>query len=114
MCYSILKSSEVQRVLPNIKCILQLNEWKKLEYRYLYQIFIEITLYGCELPPYHLPIFLPLRVFAIEFIRQSLSTCQMHFLLRNKEARFKLKAQVQPFTVNTKAVEKEVDFCWNK
>lgn len=34
----------------------------------------------------------------------------MHFLPRKKEALFKLKAQVGPFIVNTRATDKEFEF----
>lgn len=76
----------------------------------MYKDFTKIKLYGCEFPPYHLPVFLPIKILCLEFIRQCLIVDQTHFLPRKKEAMFKLKEKVGPFIVNTKATNKEVEY----
>ena len=75
----------------------------------MYQLFIEIRLYGCELPPYQLPVFFPMCIFALEFIQKILNVDQVHFLPRRKHTLFKLKAQVGPFIVNQMLVDKKVE-----
>ncbi len=67
-------------------------------------------MYGCELLPYQLPTFFPIGIFSLEFIRKTLNVAQTHFLPRKKEELFKLKVQVGPFFVNTRAKVKEVEY----
>jgi len=88
--------------------ILHLSEKSKVGDWYLYKKFTEIQVYGCELPPYKLLVFVPMRIFALEFIRQSMRMDEIHFVSRKHKAQFKLKAQVGPFIVNTRASGKEV------
>lgn len=105
----LLSSDAVPRISTKIKRILHLNEQSKVGDWYLYQNFIEIRVYGCEFPPFKLSVFVPVRIFALEFIRQRLNKDEIHFVSRKQKAQFKLKAPVGPFIVNTRAAEKEVE-----
>jgi len=47
---------------------------------------------------------MPLRIFSLEFIRQSIATNQLHFLLAKKGHLFKLGILVGTFVVNSRQV----------
>ena len=52
---------------------------------YLYQDYTKIKEYGCELAPYKLPKYLPMRIFSLEYIRQMLNLDDIHFVVaKNK------------------------------
>ena len=83
-----------------------------------------MIIYGCEIPPYHLPVFMPMIIFSLEFIRQRLNACQLHFVLAKKGYIFKLSRPVRPFAINSRhafngveALLKEMNFelgdVWN-
>jgi hypothetical protein len=65
----ILKRNIEPRINEEIHRILHLSDLAKLGDWYLYQNHIEIRVYGCELPPYRFPKYLPVRIFALEYIR---------------------------------------------
>lgn len=65
--------------------------------------------YGCELPPYKLPKYLPVRIFAMEYLRERLNANEVHFVATRKKSQFKLKAQVGPFICNIRAAGEEAD-----
>jgi len=74
---------------------------------YCDQNYTEIRVYGCELPPYKLPKYLPIIIFALEYIRQRFNVDEVHFVAAKKKSQFKLKAQVGPFIYNTRAAGEE-------
>jgi len=76
-------------------------------YWYCYQNYTEIRVYGCELPPYKVPKYLPIRIFALEYVRQRLHVDEVHFVAAKKKSQFKMKGQVGPFICNTREVGKE-------
>lgn len=51
---------------------------------------------------------MPMEIFSLEFIRWRLNLDEIQFVSRKQKAQFKLKAQVGPFIVNTKATKIEV------
>jgi hypothetical protein len=55
-------NDEVQRIL-HLSDNAKTGDW------YLYQNHTEIRVFGCELAPYKLPQYVPVRVFALEYIR---------------------------------------------
>jgi hypothetical protein len=69
---------------------------------YLFEYHIEIRIYGAEIQPFLLPIFLTPRIFALEFIREILNSDYIHFVSKNHNINFKLKKEVGPFIVNNK------------
>ena len=83
---SILSSSAEPRISEDIKRILHLTDQAKTGNWYLYQNYIEIKVYGCELAPYKLPKYLPMRIFALEYIRQMLNSDDIHFVVEKKKS----------------------------
>ena len=105
----LLNSDAVPRIAAEIKIILHLSEELKVGDWYLYHNFTEIRIYGCELQPYKFPIFLPMRIFSLEYIRQMMNVEDVHFVSRKQKDQFKLKAQFDPFITNTRSAGREVD-----
>jgi len=56
-----------------------------------------------------LPVFVPIRIFALEYIKQMMNMDDLCFVSRKKKAQFKLKAKIGPFIINTGATTKEED-----
>ena len=75
----------------------------------MYDDYSEIRLYGAEIEPYRLPIFVPVRLFALEFIRQSLNVDKIHFVPMNKGHLFKFPMSVGPFIVNMRQAANEAN-----
>jgi len=73
------------------------------------QNYIEIRVFGYELPPYKLPKYLPIRIFALEYLRQRLDVDEVHFVAAKNKSQFKLKAQVGPFICNTRVAGEEAN-----
>ena len=86
-----LNSEEEPIIHPDINRILHLSDETKRGDWYLYQSYIEIKIYGCEFPPYKLPKFVHIRIFALDFIRKMINMDQAHFLETKKKAQFKNK-----------------------
>jgi len=57
------------RIGLEIQRIMHLSEKTKTRDWYLYQNYTEIRIYVCELPPYRLPKFVPMRIVSLEYIR---------------------------------------------
>lgn len=75
---------------------------------YMYQIYTELRVYGCELAPYKLPKFLPVRIFALEYIRQMINVDEIHFVAAKKKSQFRIKSEIGPFIYNSRATGEEV------
>ena len=97
------------RIDSEIKRILHLSEKTKKGEWYMYQSYSEIRIYGCELSPYKLPKYVPIRIFALEFIRKMINMDQIHFQAAKKKSNFKLKTQVGPFICNTRATRQDAN-----
>jgi len=52
--------------------------------KYLFEDYIEIRVYGFEQPPYPFPLFIPMRIFSLDFIKHSLKIDKFHFVLAKK------------------------------
>jgi hypothetical protein len=65
----MLNNNIETRINAEIQRILHLYDIAKTVDWYLYQNHTEIRVYGCEFPPYRLPKYLPVRIFALEYIR---------------------------------------------
>lgn len=109
LAISLMNNTLVPRISEEIVKVLQLVDQDITEDWYCYQNDIEIRVYGCELPPYKHPKYLPIIIFALEYIRQRLNVDEVHFVAAKKKSQFKLKAQVGPFICNTRAAGEEVD-----
>lgn len=97
-----MSSTPVPRISDEIVKVLQLVDHSTTGDWYLYQNYIEIRVYGCELPPYKLPKYLPIRIFALEYVRQRLNADEIHFVVAKKKSQFELKAHAGPFICNTR------------
>jgi len=104
-----MSSTPVPRINDEIVKVLHLVDQATTGDWYLYQNYTKIRVYGCELPPYKLPKYLPIRIFALEYIRQRLNVDEVHFVATKKKSQFKLKAQVGHFICNTRETREEVD-----
>jgi hypothetical protein len=71
-------NDEVQRIL-HLSDNTKIGDW------YLYQDYTEIRVYGCELAPYKLPKYLPVKIFALEYIRQIINFDDIHFVSLKKK-----------------------------
>ena len=69
----LLIGSSEPRIGEYIKRILHLSEQAKTGDWYLYNNYTEIRVYGCELPPYKIPKYVPMIIFSLEYIRQMLN-----------------------------------------
>ena len=76
---------------------------------YLYQDHIEIKIYGCQLTPYKLPKYLPMRIFALEYFRQIIDFDEVNFLSTRKKTQFKIKNQLGPFICNNREDGQEAE-----
>jgi hypothetical protein len=76
----MLDSRMEPRINEEVHIILHLSDLAKTGDWYLYQDHTEIRVYGCEFPPYKLPKYLPIRIFALEYIRHMISSDDIHFV----------------------------------
>lgn len=66
-------------------------------------------MYGCEEPPYKLPVFLTPRIFALEVLRQRLHSDQLHFSSKMHTTNLKFPITVGPFIVRNKLAIELID-----
>lgn len=109
LAISLMSNTLVTRINDEIVKVLQLINQATTGDWYLYQNYTKIMVYGCEVPPYKLPRYLPIRIFALEYIRQRLNADEVNFVAEKKKSQFKLKALFGPFICDTKASGEEVD-----
>jgi len=88
---------------------MQMTDQARTSDWYLYQNYTELRVYGCELAPYKLPKFLPMRIFALEYIKQMINADEVHFLAAKKKSQFRIKSQIGPFICNSRAAGEEED-----
>jgi hypothetical protein len=82
--YTIIHEEVPPRLFPEFKKLLQLSLDTKVGDWYLFQNHTEIRIYGSEAQPFLLPVFLTMRIFSLEYIRQRLNLIIFIFLQRNK------------------------------
>jgi hypothetical protein len=95
-------NDEVQRIL-HLSDNVQTGDW------YLCQNHTEIRIFGCELAPYKLPRYVPVRVFALEYIRQIMNSDDIHFVSLKKKQQLRIKGQIGPFICNSRGAGEEAD-----
>ena len=88
---SMLSGRPEPRVNEEIQRILHLSYLAKIGDWYLYQDHTEIRVYGCELAPYKLPKYLPMRIFALEYIIQMINSDDIHFVSLKKKQQLRIK-----------------------
>ena len=74
------------RINGDMKKILQLSNQYRIGDWYLYKNHTEIRMYGCELCPFKLPKYVPMRLFALEYFRQIIKADLVHFCGAKKKA----------------------------
>lgn len=84
IAYTIIHDKPPPRILPDQKDWLQFDEEDNTGDWYLFDDYTEIRVYGAEVSPYRLPVFPAMRIFALEFIRQTLKVDQIHFVHAKK------------------------------
>jgi len=80
--------------------ILHLSKLYSIGDWYYYQNHTVIRIYGCELAPYRLPKYVPMRLFALEYYQQFNSADLSHFYGAKKRAQLKIRHQLCPFIFN--------------
>jgi len=83
---TMLIRSPPPRISSDIRRILQLSKQHKVGDWYLCQNHTEIRIYSCELAPYKLPKYLPMRLFSLEYYRQIINSNEVHFVKAKKKA----------------------------
>ena len=56
-----------------------------------------------------LPNFLPMRIFALDYIRKIINANEVHFVSVKKKSQFRIKSQIGPFICNSRVVGEEAD-----
>jgi hypothetical protein len=106
---SMLSGMPEPRVNDEVRRVLHLSESAKTGDWYLYQNHSEIRVYGCELAPYKLPRYIPVRVFALEYIRQIMNSDDIHFVSLKKKQQLRIKGQIGSFICNNRGAGDEAD-----
>jgi hypothetical protein len=106
---SMLSGRPEPRINEEIQRILHLSDLAKMGDWYLYQNHTEIRVYGCELAPYKLPKYFPVRIFSLEYIRQMINSDDIHFVSLKKKQQLRIKGQIGSFICNSRAVGEEAD-----
>lgn len=100
LAVSLLLSSPPPRLTDEMHRILQLSKVYSIGDWYFYQHHKVIRIYGCELAPYRLPSYVPMRLFALEYFRQFGYADVLHFSSKGKKAQLKVRNQLGPFIYN--------------
>jgi hypothetical protein len=106
---SMLSGRQEPRINEEIQRILHLSDLAKTGDWYLYQNHMEIRIYGCELAPYKLPKYFPVRIFTLEYIRQMINSDDIHFVSLKKKQQLRIKGQIGSFICNSRAVGEEAN-----
>jgi hypothetical protein len=105
----MLSNRTKPRINEEVQRILHLSDLAKTGDWYLYQNHTEIRVYGCEFPPYRLPKYLPVRIFALEYIRKMVNSDDIHFVSVKKKQQLRIKTQIGSFICNNRAAGEEAD-----
>ena len=106
---SLLMRTPPPRLSGDMQKILQLSKSYKIGDWYFYQNHTEIRICRCELCPYKLPKYVPMRLFALEYFRQFINSDLTHFYGAKKKAQLKLRNQLGPFIINKKEAWQDAD-----
>jgi hypothetical protein len=106
---SMLSDRLDPRTNEEIQIFFHLSDLAKIGHWFFHQNHIEIRVYGCELAPYKLPKYLPLRIFSLEYIFQMINSSDIHFVSLKKKQHMRIKGQIGPFICNSRVVREEAD-----
>ena len=121
---TLLLGTPPPRLTDEMQKILQLSKAYSIGDWYFYQHHTVIRMYGCELAPYRLPRYVPMRLFALEYFRQFGNVDQVHFHSKNKNVQLKVRNELGPFLYNKReegwkeadrileALQLQTSFCW--
>ena len=87
------------RVFPEFKGLLQLSLDPKVGDWYIFVSHAIMRIYGFEEESYMMPTFITPRSFALEYIRQTFVSDQLHFAKHKHSITFKPPKEVVPFLV---------------
>jgi hypothetical protein len=82
---NLLSDRPKPRINEEIQRVLHLSNLSKTGDWFLYQNHTDIRVYGCELSPYKLTKYLPVRIFALEYIHQMINSYDIHFVSLKKK-----------------------------
>jgi hypothetical protein len=99
--YSHIFGSDLPRVLEEMKSSLQSSPKNMMGDMILFTQSTVIWVYGCQEGPHILPVFLTVRIFSLEFIRQRVILETEHFLKAHKASNMKFPFMVGPFVVKS-------------
>lgn len=106
---TMLTRTPPPRISPEIRRVLHLNINHQVGDWYLYQNHIEIRIYGCELAPYKLPKYLPMRLFSLDYYRKIINSDEVNFVKAKKKAQLKIKDKLGIFICNSREFGKDAD-----
>jgi hypothetical protein len=106
---SMLSGRPEPRINDEVQRILHLSDNAKTGDWYLYQNHTKIRVFGCELAPYKLPQYVPVRIFALEYIRQIMNSDEIHFVSLKKKQQLRIKGQIGSFICNSRGAGEEAD-----
>ena len=93
---SLVLSFPPPRLTDEMQKILQLSKSYSIRDSYFYQDHTVIRIYGCELAPYRLPKYVPMRLFALEYFRQFGNVDMIHFHRKKQEGTAENQAPIRP------------------
>jgi hypothetical protein len=108
---SMLSGRPEPRINEEIQRILHLSDLAKTGDWYLYQNHTEIRVYGCELAPYKLPKYLPVRIFSLEYIRKMINSDDIHFVSLKKKQQLRIKGKIGSFICNSRGTGRKQTDC---
>jgi hypothetical protein len=106
---SMLSGRKEPRINEEIQRILHLSYLAKTGDWYLYKDHTEIKVYGCEMAPYKLPKYFPIRIFALEYIRQMINSDNIHCMSFKKKQQLRIRGQIGSFICNNRVADEEAN-----
>jgi hypothetical protein len=106
---SMLSGKHEPRINDEVQRVMHLSDHTNTGDWYLYQNHTEIRVYGCELAPYKLPKYLPVRIFALEYIRQMINSDDIHFVSLKKNKKLRIKGKIVSFICNNHGAREEAN-----
>lgn len=99
---TMMIGSPPSRSSADIRRVLQLSKQYKVRGWYLYQNHTEIRIYCCELAPYKISRYLPMRLFTLEYYKKIINSDDVQFVKAKKKAQLQIKDQLGPFVCNNR------------
>ena len=106
---SMLSGRPEPRINDEVQRFMHLSDNTKTGDWYLYQNHTEIRVFECELAPYKLPKYVPVRIFVLEYIRQIMNSDDIHFVSLKKKQQLRIKGQIGSFICNSRGAGEEYD-----